>query len=118
MQKLQDGNKTKSHVFLQIPKDFGPFQVDKAAHQESNLRKEQGTVPRNQRWSHSHLKCPSSKSGKSLPSQHHHLSVISVMVIKKQNKIQQAERDETEDILKAKSTPVPGSRSENFCVDL
>lgn len=26
------------------------------------------------------------------------------MVIKKQNKIQQAERDETEDILKAKST--------------
>lgn len=98
-------NKTKSHVFLQIPKDFGPFQVDKAAHQESNLRKEEGSVPRNQRWSRSHLKCPSSKSGKLLASQHHHLSVISVMVIKKQNKTQQAERDETEDIFKGTINP-------------
>ena len=103
-QKLQEGHKTKSHVFLQIPKDFGPFEVDKAVHQESNLRKELGSVPRNQRWSRSHVKCPSSKSGKLLASQHHHLSVISVMVIKKQNITQQAERDETEDILRAKST--------------
>lgn len=103
-QKLQEGHKPKSRMFLQIPKDFGPFQVDQAAHQESNLRKEEGSVPRNQRWSRSHLKCPSSKSGKLLASQHHHLSVISVMVIKKQNTTQQAERDETEDILRAKST--------------
>lgn len=98
------GTNQNPTCFLQIPKYFGPFQVDKAAHQESNLRKEEGSVPRNQRWSQSHLKCPSSKSGKLLASQHHHLSVISVMVIKKQNTAQQAGRDETEDILRVKST--------------
>lgn len=103
MQKLQ-GRKTKSHLFLQFPKDFGPSQVHRAAHQEGNLRKEEGSVPRNQRWSRSHLKCPSSKSGKLSASQHHHLSVISVMAIKKQNITQQAEREETEDIVRAKST--------------
>lgn len=70
---------------------------------KSNLRKEEGSVPRNQRWSRGHVKCPSSKSGNLLASQDHHLSVISVMVIKKQNTAQQAERDETEDIFRAKS---------------
>lgn len=62
----------KSHVLSQIPKDFGPFQVDKAAHQESNLRKEEGSVPSNQSRSHGHLKCLSRKSAKLLASQHHH----------------------------------------------
>ena len=78
--------------------------MDKAAYQQSNLRKEDGSVPRNQRWSRSHLKCPSGKSGKLLASQYHHLSVISVMVIKNQNTAQQAARAEREDILRAKST--------------
>lgn len=55
-------------------------------------------------WSRIHLKCPSSKSGKLSPSQHHHLSVISVMVIKMQNTTQQAEREEREGILRPKST--------------
>lgn len=100
---MQGGHKSKSHVFLQIPKDSGPFQVDKAAYQESNLRKEEGRVPRNQRWSCSHLKCPSNKSGELVASQYHILSIISVMVIKHQNRTKQAERDEKGEILRAKS---------------
>lgn len=38
----------KSQVLFQIPKGLGPFQVDKAAHGESSLRQEEGSVPRNQ----------------------------------------------------------------------
>lgn len=38
----------KSQMLFQIPKGLGPFQVDKAAHGESNLRQEEGSIPSNQ----------------------------------------------------------------------
>lgn len=41
----KEGTTQNPMCFLQNPKDSRPFQVDKVAYQESNLRKEEGQIP-------------------------------------------------------------------------